>query len=91
MSAWHIGDSLTVPQAAKHGIKCYSLPSVSDAAISLLAKGHWPKLLELHPDGGSISAAGIAQLHEAFVLIDSFSLHIIGLSSETIQALCPDT
>ena len=69
---WHIGD------LKKYScVWCYSLPNASDAAIALLAKGHWPKLQELQLDGGSISAAGIAQLHYAFAL-RSCSLHSVG-------------
>ena len=61
----------------------YTLPSTSDAVITLLAKGHWPKLQELQLDRGSISAAGIARLHHAFALC-SCSLYSAGLSSATV-------
>lgn len=40
----------------------------SDAAVLLLAKGHWPKVQELQLGRGSISAACLPQLHHAFAL-----------------------
>lgn len=80
---WHVGGLMGCI-----GVWRYSLPNASDAAVSLLAKGfRRSELGELQLDRGSISAAGIAQLHHAFAL-RSCSLYSVGLSSAALQAFC---
>lgn len=85
LAVWHVGGCQGL--MACIGVWRYTLPNASDAAVSLLAKGHWPQLGEMQLDRGSISAAGIAQLHHTFAL-RSCSLYSVGLTSAALQAFC---
>ena len=71
---------------------CYSTLQASDETVSLLLKeypGQGCRMQYLMLSGGSISAAGIAQLHHASCnRLQSCCLRNVGLSSAAIQALC---
>ncbi|KAL3140668.1 hypothetical protein ABBQ32_005234 [Trebouxia sp. C0010 RCD-2024] len=87
---WQIGASMRVfPAVGAEAIRVYSLPNASDAAITLLAKGHLSKLRHLQLWKGFMSAASIAQIrHAGWSSLQSCSLHSVGLSSAAIQAFC---
>lgn len=87
---WQIGASVRVfPAIGAEAIREYSLPNASDAAVTLLAKGHLSKLRHLQLWKGFISAASIAQIRYAgWSSLQSCSLHSVRLSPAAIQAFC---
>lgn len=89
--SWHLGDSMLLQP---HTSFCssptrYSSHNASDAAVSLLIKGYAPEMQDVTLSDGSITAAGIAQLHRAgWNRLQSCCLRRVELTSAAIQALC---
>ena len=90
---WHLSQSVRLhPYAwAPHYYSPtrYSVINTSDAAVSLLIKGYAPDMQHVTLQEGSISPAGIAQLHHAgWNRLQSCCLRSVKLSFAAIQALC---
>ena len=89
LQKWWIGDSLD--SAGTQTATYYSLSNANDAALLLLAKGCLPSVTHLSLSKGSISAAGIAQLHDKWRYLERCSFDGFERGSAAIQEFCAHT
>ena len=89
LQKWWVGDSLD--PAGVQAATCYSLANANDAVLLLLAKGYLPGVTHLCLSKGSISAAGMARLHDRWRHLERCSFDGFERGSAAIQEFCAHT